>query len=51
MEEFKVKGYFTTEQGIKSTDEAAKGETSALSRRKKPKEHKGPIKEKKFDRE
>ena len=50
MDEFKEKGYFITEQGIKSTDSAAKDQTSKVSHRTKPKQ-KVQAPTKKFNRE
>lgn len=51
MEEFKQKGYFTTSSGLKSTDAAARDETSKLSKRTTPKKKKViSTKERKFDR-
>lgn len=40
MAEFRDKGYFTTDKGLKSTNPAAKAETSKLSQRGGPKKHK-----------
>lgn len=51
MEEFKQKGFFMTESGLKSTDAAAKDETSKLSKRTEPKKKKGAHKERKFDKD
>ena len=52
MEEFKEKGYFMTEGGLKSTDAAAREETSKLSKRSTPKKKKViSTKERKFDRD